>query len=79
MKPLVPKVNASTKKITGNFAAEVLADLEYRDKNKSRVNEMKQLDREINNFLNFDQDNITKQMNNAFEGKKETWRDHIGK
>lgn len=33
---------------------------------------MKMLDREINGFLNFDQNDLATQMNNAFEGKKET-------
>ena len=40
---------------------------------------MKMLDREINGFLNFDQNDIAAQMNNAFEGKKETWKDKMAK
>jgi hypothetical protein len=58
LKPLVPKTGRKEKKITGNYAAEVLADLEERDKNKKIYSEMNMLDREIKGFLNFDQDDI---------------------
>lgn len=62
-------------KITGNFAAEVLADLERNDTNKDRHNAMRQLDKEINGYLKFDSNSLAQQMNNAFEGKRESWRD----
>jgi hypothetical protein len=41
--------------------------------NRERVNAMRQLDREINGYLKFDTKDIAKQMNNAFEGKKEAF------
>jgi hypothetical protein len=34
---------------------------------------MKLLDKEISNFMNLDHKELAKEMNNAFEGKKETW------
>lgn len=74
LKPLEPTTDFKGK-ISGNFAAEVLAQMEERDKNKERAQKMRQLDKEINNFLSFNQSELTKQMNDAFEGKKNDWRD----
>jgi hypothetical protein len=37
----------------GNYAAEVLADLEKHGKEKKRLNAMKELDREIKGYLSF--------------------------
>lgn len=37
--------------------------------------EMKHLDKEIENYLKFNMDDLSNQMNNAFEGKKQDWRD----
>ena len=34
----MPKLQNNTNKITGNYAAEVLAELEKNDKNKERYN-----------------------------------------
>ena len=70
--PAVP-----TKKITGNIAAEVLKELEEKEQNKKRNSEMRLLDREVNQFLNFNSDIMALQMNNAFEGKKEDFRDKM--
>jgi len=53
LKPII-KPAKGTQKITGNFAAEVLADLERNDQNKERTNAMRQLDKEINGYLKFD-------------------------
>ena len=45
-------------KISGNYAAKVLEELEKNDVNRERVNAMRQLDREINGYLKFDTKNI---------------------
>ena len=39
---------------------------------------MKQLDREINGYLKLNTTDLAKQMNNAFEGKKD-WQDSLPK
>lgn len=51
------------------MAADVLADLEKRDNNRERNHAMRDLDREISGYLNFDTKNLHNEMNNAFEGK----------
>jgi hypothetical protein len=57
LKPLEPATNRKGK-ITGNFAAEVLARLEEQDRNKGMGKQMKQLDKEIDSFLNFNQNEL---------------------
>ena len=55
LKPLVPPDNRKKKKeYEDNYAAEVLAQLEERDKNKKINSDIKILDREIKGFLKFD-------------------------
>lgn len=55
LKPLVPHDNRKIKKeYEDNYAAEVLAQLEERDKNKKLNSDIKMLDREIKGFLKFD-------------------------
>ena len=41
-------------KIVGNYAAQVLADLEAKDKNREMANAMRKLDRDIKGYLKFD-------------------------
>lgn len=41
-------------KIVGNYAAQVLADLEAKDKNREMATAMRQLDRDIKGYLRFD-------------------------
>jgi hypothetical protein len=66
----IPRQLKPIKKNFKNMAADVLADLEKRDNNRDKNNAMRDLDREINGYLNFDTKNIHSQMNNAFEGTK---------
>ena len=63
-------------KYVGNFAEEILKEIETKEKNKvkTRKQEFKDLDKEIDSFLNFNQFEVNKQMNDAFEGKKD-WRE----
>ena len=49
LKPL-PKLSAN-QKMAGNYAADVLADLEKNSLNQQRTSAMKQLDREINGYM----------------------------
>jgi hypothetical protein len=79
LKPIMPsqKLDGTKTKIEGNYAAQVLAELEAKDKNKQINHEMKKLDREISNFMNLDTNDLTLQMNNAFDGKKDSWRDKL--
>lgn len=58
-------------RIVGNFAAEVLADLEARDKNRGMANAMRKLDKDIKGYLKFDVKGMAEQMNDAFDGSKE--------
>lgn len=58
-------------KIVGNYAAQVLADLEAKDKNRKMATEMKQLDRDIKGYLKFDVKGMAEQMNDAFDGTKD--------
>ena len=64
------KVGANGK-ITGNFAADVLAELERNNPDRERAKEMRKLDKDISSYLAFDVGSMSSQMNNAFEGKKE--------
>ena len=57
-------------KMSGNYAAKVLKELEERDNNKDRGAAIRDLNKEINGYLKFDTDNLMMNMNNAFEGKK---------
>lgn len=57
-------------KIVGNYAAQVLADLEEKDQNRERATAMKQLDRDIKGYLKFDVKGMAEQMNEAFDGSK---------
>lgn len=41
LKPIEPKVNPKTNKIAGNFAAEVLAQLDLKDQNNERKLQMR--------------------------------------
>ena len=54
LKPIAP----GGKKPFRNMAADVLADLEKRDNNRERNHAMRDLDKEINGYLNFDSKNI---------------------
>ena len=74
LKPIEPKKDQAGK-IKGNFAAEVLYELEQKDKNKKMNSEMKQLDKEINSFLQLNSTDLKNQMNDAFDGKKKDWRE----
>lgn len=58
------------KKMTGNYAAKVLKELEEKDNNKDRSTAIRDLNKEINGYLKFDTDDLMMGMNNAFEGKK---------
>jgi len=49
LKPL-PKLTAN-QKMAGNYAADVLADLEKNGLNQQRTSAMKQLDREISGYM----------------------------
>ena len=53
--PVIP----NGQKITGNYAAEILAELEKSDLNKQRTNAMRQLDREINGYLKLNTNDLT--------------------
>lgn len=69
LKPLVPSDNRKKKKeYSGNYAAEVLAELEERDRNKKINSDIKMLDREIKGFLKFDATDLQDEMNSAFGG-----------
>ena len=57
-------------KMTGNYAAQVLKQLEEKDNNKERSTAIRDLNKEINGYLKFDTDDLMMGMNNAFEGKK---------
>ena len=65
--------------MTGNFAQEVLDELERSETNRERVLQMRQLDREINGYLKFDAKDVSRQMNNAFEGRKESFSSKAAK
>ena len=58
-------------KIVGNYAAQVLADLEEKDKNREMATAMRQLDRDIKGYLKFDVKGMAEQMNDAFDGSKD--------
>ena len=64
----IPRQLKPIKKNFKNMAADVLADLEKRDNNRERNTAMRDLDRELSGYLNFDSKNIQNEMNNAFEG-----------
>jgi hypothetical protein len=66
---MIPKQLKPLKKPFRNMAADVLADLEKKDNNRERNHAMRDLDKEINGYLNFDSKNIQSEMKNAFEGK----------
>jgi hypothetical protein len=68
LKPLPPKLSAN-QKMAGNYAADVLADLEKNSLNQQRTDAMRQLDREINGYMKLNTVDLAKQMNNAFEGR----------
>lgn len=46
--------------------------MEARDKNRDMANAMKKLDRDIKGYLKFDVKGLAEQMNNAFDGTKES-------
>lgn len=58
-------------KMVGNYAAQVLADLEAKDQNRERATAMRQLDRDIKGYLKFDVKGLAEQMNEAFDGRKD--------
>ena len=51
LKPIEKTANG---KIAGNYAAEVLADLEHKQNNRQRTTDLKNLDKEVNRYLKFD-------------------------
>lgn len=57
-KKQLPKNLKPIKKQFKNMAADVLADLEKKDANRERNHAMKDLDKEIKGYLNFDSKNI---------------------
>ena len=58
-KKLIPKsLKPLNKKPFRNMAADVLADLEKRDNNRERNHAMRDLDKEISGYLNFDSKNV---------------------
>ena len=59
-------------KIVGNYAAQVLADLEAKDKNNSMASAMRKLDKDIKGYLKFDVKGMAEQMNEAFVGNKDS-------
>lgn len=66
-------------KIVGNYAAQVLADLEAKDKNREMATAMRQLDRDIKGYLKFDVKGMAEQMNDAFDGHKDKVEGAAGK
>ena len=57
--------------MTGNYAAEVLQELEQKHSNQEQKRAIGQISKEVNKFLKFDAGELTEQMNKAFEGKKD--------
>ena len=55
-------------KMSGNYAAEVLKQMEEKDNNKDRSTAIRDLNKEINGYLKFDTEDLMMGMNNAFEG-----------
>jgi hypothetical protein len=78
-KKSLPKHLKPIKKNFKNMAADVLADLEKRDNNRERATAMRDLDREISGYLNFDSKNMQSEMNNAFEGRGKPKEEGKGK
>ena len=61
-------------KISGNYAAEVLRELEAREKNNRRATDIRKLDKELKGYMNKlnaieDIDSEISKLNQAFEGK----------
>ena len=52
-----------------------MAEIEEKEQNKDRGDAIRNLNREINGYLKFDTEDLTMNMNNAFEGKKAASKD----